>query len=253
MRGGTSGPWTLIIAVGGFFLVIVLLIGGAVALRLGPFARPPGTPVITPSFAVAPPTAPLSLSPSPTAEPTTPTGQPSTATPGRPTVSPSAPTPTPRLPQPTFDSPLAELLSHVPEALRDSCQPMGQDVSVLAGVECSIDDGAISVRYFKYESSEKLRETYEAMFRSAEIDADSGRCYEIDGDTITATADNWPAEHGYSVGQQPVGRYLCFEVADGFDVYWSDERFDIIGIAQASGDNLDRLVQFWLNEAGPLP
>jgi hypothetical protein len=244
MRGSTSGPWTLIIAVGGFFLAIVLLVGGAVALRVGPFARPPGTRVITPSFAAAP---------TPTPEPPTATGRPSTATPARPTVSPSVPTPTPDGPRPTFDSPLAELMSHVPEAVVPSCQPTEADVSVQAGVECSIDEGAMSVRYFKYESTEKLRDTYDAMFHSAQIDADSGRCYEVGADRISATPNKWPAEHGYSVAEQPVGRYLCFEVAAGFDVYWSDERFDIIGIAQTSGDNLDRLVQFWLNEAGPLP
>jgi hypothetical protein len=242
--GGLSGPWALIVALVGFFLVIVLLVGGAVAMRLGPFARPPGTPVITPSFSVVP---------TPTAEQPPATGQPSTATPSGPTVRPSTPTPTPEPPGPTFDSPLAELLSHVPDAVLASCQPTAPDVSVLAGIECSIDDGAISVRYFLYESNDNVHQTYDAMFRTAEIDADSGRCYDVDGQTINATPNKWPAEHAYSVDQQPVGRYLCFEVRDGFDVYWTDERFAIIGIAQASGDNLDRLVRFWLNEAGPVP
>jgi hypothetical protein len=245
--GGLSGPWALIVALVGFFLMIVLLVGGAVALRLGPFARPPGTPLITPS---------LSLAPTPTAEPPPVTGQPSAATPGQPSAgqsTPSTPTQTPKLPRPTFDSPLAELLSHVPEALLASCQPTGPDTSVLAGIECSIDDRSISVRYFLYESNDNVHQTYDAMFRTAQIDADSGRCYDVDGQTISATPNKWPAEHAYSIDQQPVGRYLCFEVRDGFDVYWTDERFAIIGIAQASGDNLDRLVRFWLNEAGPVP
>ena len=111
----------------------------------------------------------------------------------------------------------------------------------------------MTVSYAVYPDSESMYAAYNEIFHLAEIDADSGRCYETDGDTISSTPNKWPAEHGYSIGQQPAGRYLCLQRQDVPTIAWTDERFEILAVAHGSNDDLDRFVRFWLNEAGPIP
>ena len=54
----------------------------------------------------------------------------------------------------------------------------------------------------------------------------------------------------------PTGRYLC--VATGVEpavvptIYWTDDRFNILSQASNVLGNYERLVEFWVGEAGPI-
>ena len=56
----------------------------------------------------------------------------------------------------------------------------------------------------------------------------------------------------YSIGGSPVGRYFCIE-RELPTITWTDDRLNIGAVAAASTGDSDRLVSFWLNEAGPIP
>jgi hypothetical protein len=234
------GPLVMVGAVSVFFLAIVLLVGGAVALRIGPFARPPGTP--TPFRSAAP--SLVAVEPTDSAQPSTSQQPPDSQAPATPT-----PRPTPR---PSFANAYDELLSHVPERLRASCEEGEVQATLLAVALCHTEDGVISVEYYTYVSNDEMYVSYNELFHGAEIDADSGRCYEGGREETTATQSKWPAEHAYSVNNEPIGRYLCMDLDDGPGVIWTDDRSNVLGIVKALDGGADRLVRFWLNEAGPI-
>jgi hypothetical protein len=237
------GPLVMVGAVSAIFLAIVVLVGGAVALKVGPFARPPGTPTpfrsAVPSLVAVGSTEPTNSSEAPT------TDQPTDST------APATPTPRPT-PRRSFANAYDELLSHVPERLRESCQETGFETPLRAATVCHTEDGAISVAYYTYSSADEMYVSYNELFHDAQIDADSGRCYEGGREETTATQNKWPAEHGYSIDDQPIGRYLCMDLSDGPGVIWTDDRFAILGIVKALDGGADRLVRYWLNEAGPI-
>ncbi|MEO6349437.1 MAG: hypothetical protein ABIP53_02200, partial [Candidatus Limnocylindrales bacterium] len=127
------GPLVMVAIVSAVFLSIVLLVGGAVALKIGPFARPPGTP--TPSR--SPTSSGVAV------KSIEPTDSPDASTAQQPTDSSAPATPTPRpTPRPSFANAYDELLSHVPERLRESCQAADIQASLLAATVCHTDDGA---------------------------------------------------------------------------------------------------------------
>jgi hypothetical protein len=234
------GPFVMVGAVSVFFLAIVLLVGGAVALKIGPFARPPGTP--TPFRSAAPSLVAVEGTETPAPEDS---DQPPD------TQAPATPTPRPT-PRPSFANAYDELLSHVPERLRESCEAADIQPSLLAATVCHSDDGVISVEYYTYTSQDDMYVNYNELFHGAQIDADSGRCYEGGRDETTATQNKWPAEHEYSTNEQPVGRYLCMDLTDVPGIIWTDDRSNVLAIVKALDGGADRLVRFWLNEAGPI-
>ena len=106
--------------------------------------------------------------------------------------------------------------------------------------DCSGDGGAITVSYSEYPSTDTLATTLNALRVESGIDPDSGNC---------SNHASWPAEGVYSVSGPTAGRYLCTDVPGQPTIYWTDEQLLIL--SQASGPDADRLVDFWLNEAGP--
>jgi hypothetical protein len=239
----SRGPLVMVAAVSAIFLAIVVLVGGAVALKLGPFARPPGTP--TPFRSPA-----SSLVAEVPTEPTDSTGGPTTQQPAD-TSAPATPTNRPTA-RPSFANAIDELMSHIPERFRDSCEGEQVEAPVLASTNCGVNDGEVAITYTLYATNDDMYASYNRFFDEAQIDADSGRCYEADGDTITATPGKWPAEHAFSVGGEPVGRYLCTTQLDAPAIAWTDDRYAIAGIVRTAAGGADRLVRLWLNEAGPI-
>jgi len=233
-------PISPIIFIGVILLALVLLGGGlAWVLGMGPFAPGPTNnpgPTITPG-----------PSPAPTAIATN-------GTSGEPTPGPTGdevPSPTVELtPGPPNDD-TARLLLHVPEAVRGTCAPGAFAEPVLARVDCTPNDD-ISVYYALYANETDATDAYDRAFGRAEIDRDSGRCYnEADG-TFTATTDSWPSEHEYTLSGQPIGRFLC-NVDGPPSITWTDDRLYILAVATSPTDDSDRLVSFWASEAGPIP
>jgi hypothetical protein len=142
------------------------------------------------------------------------------------------------------------LLSHVPEALRESCTPGAFVAPALALVNCT-HEGQISVIYSSYPDQASMTADYEAKVILAGIENSSGRCYHTNEDgTFTATTSRWPSENGYTVNDEPQGRYLCYELGLP-SIAWTDDGLYILGIASSSSGDVDRLVGFWVNEAGP--
>lgn len=205
-------------------------------------------PTASPAPTVAPATTPAPLTPGLTAEPTlTTTGQP---TPQPTSVATDAPA-TPPLQSP--DGVFAELLPHVPEAIRDSCQPSEPLEPVIAVVSCSVGDGEVTVDYSKYPDLDSMYAAYNAVVGIQEIDTDSGLCFTSPGGTSSATIGRWPAEHTYTVDGLMAGRYLCADPPPGLpSINWTDDRLMILGVTSAGPAFVDRLVTFWVNDAGPV-
>jgi hypothetical protein len=233
---------TLVAAVAGV-LVIVLGVGLALALKIGPFA-----PVPTNAGA----------SPAPIASPQTgsPTSQIASAPPGSSTPAPTI-TPT-EVPAPsdgpaTPNTATGELMSHVPDSIRPSCLPTDFLEPILAMVSCAVGDGQITVEYAKYPDADSMYAAYNERVRTAQIETDSGLCFTSDGGTISATPNRWPAEHQYNVDGQPVGRYLCVNPPLGIpSINWTDDRLQILGVASTGPTVADRLASFWVNDSGPI-
>ena len=107
--------------------------------------------------------------------------------------------------------------------------------------------------YSAYPDAATMYADYDASVDRAQFDRDSGLCYQTNPDgTVTVTPTKWPSEHDYSVGGSPVGRYFCIE-RELPTITWTDDRLNIGAVATASTGDSDRLVGFWLNEAGPIP
>ncbi len=225
-------------------IVLVVAIGGglAFALKIGPFAPGPTHQVALPT-----PTAPtgpgsteapmVNASPSSTLEPSiSPTENPS------PSHAPATP-----------NSATEELLGHVPEGIRGSCLPTDFLEPIVAMVSCVIGDAEITVDYVKYPDLDSMYAAYNERVRITEIETDSGLCFTAEGGAISATPNRWPAERLYNVAGQPAGRYLCVGPPPGFpSINWTDDRLTILGVASSGPAFVDRLVTFWVNDAGPI-
>jgi len=226
--------------------VLVVLIGGALAvmLQLGPFA--PGTAQPTPG----------STSPAGPSASTLPTQQPSRESPeltrNPPSELPTEPPPVNTGPPPTANDATGRLLAHVPEAIRPTCTTAVFETPVVASVSCT-SGAEVAVTYSAYPDGTTMYVDYDASVDRAQFDHDSGLCYQTNPDgTVTATPTKWPSEHSYSIGGTAVGRYFCIE-RDLPTITWTDDRLNIGAVATASTGDSDRLVSFWLNEAGPIP
>lgn len=222
---------------------LVLVLGSAAVLTLIGCGSAPlpsaSAPVITP--------APPNGSPDPRAEPTF-------QSTSQPTLQPSVlPSTLPATPPPSSADPVfANLLPHVPETIRASCLPGEALDPVIASISCSVGDGAVTLDYIQYPDRDSMYAAYNARVGIAEIEAESGLCYDGDGGSIRATPGRWPAERGYSIADIVTGRYLCLEL-DLPTIAWTDDRLNILTLATAATGDSDRLVAFWLNEAGPIP
>lgn len=134
------------------------------------------------------------------------------------------------------------MLSHVPTAIRPTCTVKMDDGPILARADCTADNGNIAVTYFQYDGYDSMFSKYDSYRITSEIEPDSGDC---------RNHDSWPTENGFNVGGQFAGRWLCTEALGPTSIYWIDNRLNILGQATQAVPEYERLVQFWLHEAGP--
>ena len=227
----------------GVVLLALVLLGGGLAWVLGMGLFAPG-PTNRPG-----PTSSPGASAGATAQPSV-TGSADLHT-DQPTGD-VVPSPTVELTAGPANDDTARLLTHVPEAVRGSCVPGAFAEPVLARVDCT-PSADISVYYAIYANLADATEAYDRAFARAQIDRDSGRCYNENADgTLTATTDSWPSEHEYTQGGSPIGRYLC-NVDEPPSITWTDDRLYILAVAASPSGDSDRLVSFWAREAGPIP
>ncbi len=141
----------------------------------------------------------------------------------------------------------ADLLTHIPGALVDTCSRTDFAVSdaATAAVVCraSVGDGSITVTYQSYADAADMDTGYAGNLAFMAVERGAGSC-----------SGDWPGEAGYSVNDEPAGRVACSEFGDTARfMSWTDERLDIHGYAEAFGLARDDLYQWWLNESGPVP
>ena len=216
-------------------IVALVVIGGGLAwaLGLGPFA--PSQASVAGSPTPSPPGS--ATAPHPTGQ------QPASPEPSE--------TPLPTSGPGTPGSAAEALLGHVPGALRASCMAETLAPPAQAMLTCAAD-GGVTVSYTSYSDQPSMAVAYEATVLAAGIEDNSGRCYnKKDDGTFAATPDRWPSENGYTINDESVGRYLCYQ-PDAPSIAWTDDRLYILGVAGSASSDVDRLVAFWVNEAGPL-
>jgi hypothetical protein len=117
----------------------------------------------------------------------------------------------------------------------------------LAIASCSQDEGELLVIYTLYGTRDDMNLAYQGFLDAAQIEPDTGDC---------ETPETWPSERSYNINEVPIGRFLCVTV--GVEplaipnIYWSDDRFNILSqVSHVLGD-YDRLIEFWVGEAGPI-
>jgi hypothetical protein len=140
----------------------------------------------------------------------------------------------------------AELLGHVPESFRDSCERTDSSVheAALSAVVCSTTagEGDLTVTYQIFPDLDTMNAAYDATLAFASITRDSGGC-----------ADAWPGEGSYTISDVPAGRVGC-GVFGGVPaiISWTDERLLIHGYAEGFGVDQDPFYQWWLSDSGPI-
>lgn len=237
--GGSNG-----LIVGFLILLLILVVGGGgmFVMGIGLFA-PGASPTL-----VARPTSEPSLDPTASATATAAPTPTTTATPAMtdaPTVEPStAPSAAPT--EGTSPIPsgvvVAQLLSHVPEAVAESCFTTPGTAPISALAVCTADAEAIEVTYFLYDSQQAMFQAYEGFRLISGIEPGTGSCSD---------AATWPTEKQYTIGEQPAGRWLCTEALGETTIYWTDDRMNILSQATHTTADYARLVEFWVNESGP--
>jgi hypothetical protein len=138
------------------------------------------------------------------------------------------------------------LLLQIPLEIRPSC---GQGTilgpSIVASIMCNQTTDGITVSYLQYDSVDDMNAAYQAAFKAVEIDANSGSCEDV---------ETWPAESSYDVGGTLAGRRLCLDEGTGNypTIIWTYDSLAILSTADTTGDPA-ALIDFWTNEAGPIP
>jgi hypothetical protein len=198
------------------------------ALGVGPFSRP--TPVPT-----------LVAQPTPTTRPGTPKP---TATAGASSTPRVTPQPTPTDGGAPTLKPKDALLSHIPPDIRDSCfvSEPGGGSTIIALATCSVDEGNIALTYFQYDSHDSMYLPYDGYRLASQIEPDTGDCNDH---------DSWPAENAFNIGGQPAGRWLCTEALGQTQLFWTDDRLNILSQATQTEPDYPRLIDFWVRESGP--
>ena len=239
----SSRPPAIALALGAVALAALITLAILLALGLGPFA--PSTPPSNPPTAqpTIPPTIGAEVTPDGSAA-QQPSNSPTSTISGSPTAS---------LVPATPSSATDVLMAHVPEGLRPSCAPASFEQPVLAVLSCTAVDGAVAVTYTLYADQPSMAAVYDAAVIAAGIDDSSGRCYNRnDNGGITVTTSRWPAENGYTIQDEPVGRYLCQNDATTATLIWTDDRLYVLASASTDTAAVDELISFWIDEAGPI-
>jgi hypothetical protein len=229
-----SGPSRTLIAVAA--VIVVLLLAIVVLIALNVLKTPSATPGPSSSPALGSSALPTSAG-SPGAG-SRPSGVPPTAPASGP------PTPLASFVAPSPGTPEAALLAHVPEALRTTCSTAAGQDPITVSASCSASDGTISVIYDQYADAASMAAAYAAAVSDAQIDSDSGSCEDH---------TTWPAEGSYDVEGAPTGRRLCIDKDGAPTISWTDERLNILSQASGAANDVAALIDFWTNEAGPIP
>jgi len=136
----------------------------------------------------------------------------------------------------------AALLSHIPDALQDTCD-RADVAGVTAAIECGLTLGAgdVTVTYQQYPDAASMDSGYGDALTFMGVERGTGPC---NGD--------WPGEAVYNISDAPAGHVACAEFGDTARfIAWTDDRLLIQGYAEGFSVTRDDLYQWWLNDSGP--
>jgi hypothetical protein len=98
--------------------------------------------------------------------------------------------------------------------------------------------------YSQYPDTASMESAYEllvALWGGASV-----------GNDQCSDPTNWPTELRYTVDDEPIGRFLCYELGPSPQIRWTDTKLNILswtyGLVNATKDDL---YAFWNGEAGP--
>jgi len=140
-------------------------------------------------------------------------------------------------------TPYEAFLRHIPAAIRPSCTG-GQATGIEFTTLCTTTNG-IRVIYDQYDTADAMNAAYQETFATVQIDANSGSCEDH---------STWPAESTYNVNGAPAGHRLCADDPNGAPtITWTDDQLAILSVATGQATDVPGLIEFWTNEAGPIP
>jgi hypothetical protein len=135
----------------------------------------------------------------------------------------------------------ADLLTHVPEGMRDSCGRAELRERETASVQCTPDAGASSVFYNQYRSAQDAIGQYGQLRRAAGVDL------------VTGQTDECPFENAVVIDEVRTGRVFC-AINDSGSAYlvWTHRPLEIQAEATiAPGASVPEFWAWWAN-AGPV-
>jgi hypothetical protein len=139
----------------------------------------------------------------------------------------------------------AELLSHIPPALRDGCGRTDfRSPTSNAAIGCStpLGDGSLTITYQSYGDADAMDTAYSNNLSFMQVERDTGPC-----------SGEWPGEGTYTIGGEAAGRVACSEFGDAARfMSWTDDRLLIHVYAEGFEVDRDAFYQWWLNDSGPV-
>lgn len=171
---------------------------------------------------------------------------------------------------PSMDA-TAELLEHVPPAIRPSCapgnlRPAATRDSIYASVICQqdVEGGSVQVQYMSVHDAIALRDLFQAQLDQSHIrmgpsaaagrrcgsTPPSGGAFRWLGETDEMTGDVVHAFVRPSTGPPTHGLVACY-VAGAAWLDWIDFDTHIYAFASTSIEHYGALFDWWLDQAGP--
>jgi tRNA A-37 threonylcarbamoyl transferase component Bud32 len=134
-----------------------------------------------------------------------------------------------------------ELLSHLSDEVRPQCE-RGEITAEgsTADLQCLALTGSqvagVFTYYHSFPDEATMNSWYESQREFAGIETGAGEC----------TANTWNGEDVYTIGEEEVGRFLCYESDSlGPEIYWTDTRFTYGGEAFHESERPGRLLSAW--------
>jgi hypothetical protein len=135
-----------------------------------------------------------------------------------------------------------EVLSHVPTAFRDNCQPSENDPAngLLDAVTCSPAGAVATALYFLYDDAETVDAAFEGLLASRGAVTDGTDC------------SVGPALTDYTIGGQSAGRLACFAQDDLAVALWTHRGLRIMALGFTRDADFAGLYDWWATQAGPV-
>jgi hypothetical protein len=147
---------------------------------------------------------------------------------------------------PTADE--ADLLSHVPESFRDTCERVEfwffeAETQIICDPDGPEDDGPDNVAFGQYSGTDAMNGEFEDNLEL--VGAGEGDC-------TTVLAEPGAVFGPYTIEDADVGRALCDHDESSAFMMWADERLNILASASREDADMEALYEWWTGDSGPI-